>query len=166
MKKLILLTLSALLLLSSCSLERTGNFKIYLTDQPVQADEIWVTITEIKVQKNDEGFIILWQGEEKYDLLQLQNVEKKILDIGLEQGTYTQIRLVVNSGEIVIGGESHDLTIPSREVKIPVVFTVTEDGVTEIVLDFEADHSINVVQAGQTNNYILRPVIIVKEIRY
>lgn len=169
MKKLILFALSLTLLLSGCSSDktgRTGNFQIYLTDQPIQADEIWVTISEIRVQKEEEGFLTVWTGPELYDLLKLQDIEKKIVDVGLEQGTYTQIRLVVDSGRIVIGEESHDMTVPSSEVKIPVVFSVLEDGVTEIVLDFEAEQSITLVKAGESNTYILRPVVLVKEIRY
>ena len=89
-----------------------------------------------------------------------------MLDTELEQGTYTQIRLVVDSGQIVINNESHELIIPSPEVKIPVVFQVEKDGVTEIVLDFEAEHSINLIEAGQSGKYILRPVIRVKNIIY
>ena len=58
------------------------------------------------------------------------------------------------------------MTIPSLEVKIPLVFNIIEDGITEIVLDFEADDSIHVIYPGQSEEYILRPVIIVKSISY
>ncbi|NIO49237.1 MAG: DUF4382 domain-containing protein, partial [Candidatus Aminicenantes bacterium] len=80
-------------------------------------------------------------------------------------GTYTQIRLVVVSGQIVIKGEPpHDMTVPSSQVKIPLVFNIMEDASTEIVLDFEAEHSIHVVNAGLSEKYILSPVIRVKSI--
>jgi len=168
MKKLILFVLSAALLLSGCtSTDETGNFQIYLTDQPIEADEIWVTITEINVQKEEEGFLTVWEGTKEYDLLALRNKEALILDTGLGAGTYTQIRLVVASGRIVIGGTSQDMTVPSSEVKIPVDFEILGEGATEIVLDFEADNSIHVVYtAGENAAYILRPVIIVKSITY
>ena len=169
MKKLILFALSIALLLSGCvSSDGTGNFQIYLTDQPIDIDnakEILVTISEINVQKEGEGFLTLWSDEKTYDLLKLRNKEEKIVDITLEEGTYTQIRLVVVSGQIVIDGElPHDMTVPSSEVKIPVIFNIMEGGATEIVLDFEAEHSIHVVNAGQSEQYILRPVIKVKSI--
>lgn len=167
MKKLILFALSVVLLLSGCvSSDRTGNFQIYLKDQPIVADEILVTISEISVQKKDEGFLTIWSGEETYDLLKLQKKEEKIIDITLEAGTYTQIRLVVTAGQIVITGESKDMVVASSEVKIPLVFNIMDDGATEILLDFEADHSIQVVSAGQSEQYILRPVIKVKNITY
>ncbi|MBA7663414.1 hypothetical protein ES703_71455 [subsurface metagenome] len=105
-------------------------------------------------------------GEKTYDLLKLRFIEEKIVDSTLPEGTYTQIRLVVDSGRIVINGEPHEMTVPSSEVKIPYVFNVMEEGTTEIVLDFEAEHSIHAVNAGLSEQYILRPVIKVKNIRY
>jgi len=168
MKKLILFAISLALLLSGCvSPDRTGNFQIYLKDQPIDnAEEILITISEISVQKEDEGFITLWSGEETYDLLKLRNQEERIIDVTLEAGTYTQIRLVVTAGQIVISSESHEMKVPSSEVKIPLVFNIMADGETEILLDFEAEHSIHVVNAGQSEQYILKPVIRVESISY
>ena len=167
MRKLIFFAFIVTLLLWGCtSSNGTGNFKLYLTDQPIDnAEEILVTISEINVQKEGEGFITLWSsGTKEYDLLALQYQEALILDTTLEAGTYTQIRLVVASGQIVINGQSSEMTIPSSEVKIPVVFNIMDDDIVEIVLDFEAEHSIQVVNAGQSEEYILRPVIRVKSI--
>ena len=174
MRKLILFAFIVTLLLWGCtSSNGTGNFKLYLTDQPIDidnAEEILVTISEINIQKTEEGFSTVWEGTEplEYDLLKLKDKEILILDITLEEGTYTQIRLVVGSGSIKIIGEDdyHNMTVPSSEVKIPVVFNIMEGGATEIVLDFEADESIHVVYAGQSEQYILRPVIRVKSISY
>jgi len=167
MKKLILFAFTISLLLWGCtSSDGTGNFKLYLTDQPIEnADEIWVTISEINVQKEGEGFLTLSSDEKTYDLLKLRDKEEEIVDITLDEGTYTQIRLVVSEGEIVIDGVTYPMTVPSSEVKIPVVFNIMADGATEILLDFEAEHSIQVVNAGQIEEYILRPVIRVKSIR-
>ena len=138
-----------------------------MTDQPIDnAEEIWVTISEINVQKEEVGFLTLWSGEKTYDLLKLRDKEEKIVDITLEKGTYTQIRLVVSEGEIVIDGVTYSMTVPSSEVKIPVVFNVMDDGDIEVVLDFEAEHSIHVVYAGRSEKYILSPVIRVKSISY
>ncbi len=168
MKKLILFAISIALLLSGCtSSDGTGNFKLYLTDQPIDdAEEILVTINEISIQREDKSFLTVWSGDETYDLLKLRNKDEKILDITLEAGTYTQIRLVVTAGRIVISDESNEMVVPSSEVKIPFVFNITADGETEILLDFEAELSIHVVNAGQSEQYILRPVIRVESISY
>ena len=169
MKKLILFAISLALLLSGCvSSDGTGNFQIYLKDQPIDIDnagEILITIREINVQKEDEGFLTIWSGEKPYDLLKLRNKEEKIVDITLEEGTYTQIRLVVDSGEIVFSDEDRSgMTVPGSEVKIPVIFVIIDDDTTQITLDFEAEESIHVVSAGGSEQYILRPVIRVESI--
>ncbi len=167
MRKLIFFAFIVTLFLWGCtSSNGTGNFKLYLTDQPIDnAEKICVTISEINVQKIEEGFLTVWEGNEEYDLLQLQEIEVLMLDITLTEGTYTQIRLVVTSGRIKIADEDyHNMTIASSEVKIPVIFNVMDGGNTEIVLDFEADESIHLVDAGQSEKYILRPVIRVKSI--
>jgi hypothetical protein len=170
MKKLILFAISIALLLSGCtSSDGTGNFMLYLTDKPIDnAEEIWVTISEINVQKSDEGFFTVWSGSRDYDLLKLRSKEEEIVNVTLDEGTYTQIRLVVTAGRILIAGESEPyiMTVPSSEVKIPYVFNVMEDGATKIVLDFEAEHSIHVVGAGLSGKYILTPVIKVKSVTY
>ena len=170
MRKLILFAISIALLLSGCvSSDRTGNFQIYLKDQPIDidnAEKILVTISEISVQKEDESFLTIWPGGKTYDLLKLRSQEEKILEITLAEGTYTQIRLVVTEGQIVITGESNEMVVPSSEVKIPLVFNIMEDGTTEILFDFEAEHSIHVVNAGQSEQCILRPVIRVENITY
>lgn len=166
MKKTIFILLF-LSLLWGCSSDRTGNFKLYLTDQPIaNAEQILVTVSEIRVQKTEEAFLSVYSGSQTYDLLKLQNKEEMIATAELEQGKYTQIRLAVTAGQVVVDGVSHEMTIPSSEIKIPVVFDIVKDGVTEIVLDFEAEHSIQVVKAGLNEEYILRPVVKVKEIRY
>ena len=164
MKKLILFALSITLLLSGCSSDKTGNFQLYLTDQPIpDIENVYVTISEIGVKKQgEEAFTTIWEGEKTYDLLTLRNREERILDIELEQGTYTQIKIVVESAAIVIRGQTFELSIPSIAVIIPVVFTIMEDGVTEVVLDFEADNSIDI----DGLSYILRPVITVERIGY
>jgi len=168
MRKLILFAFIVTLLLWGCtSSNGTGNFKLYLTDQPIDidnAEEILVTISEINIQKAEEGFSTVCASTHTYDLLKLRSKEEKILDITLGEGMYTQIRLVVASGQIVIDGETYDMTVPSSEVKIPVVFNIMDGDVVEIVLDFEAEHSIQVVNAGQSEKYILSPVIRVKSI--
>ena len=167
MKKLILFALSIALLLSGCvSSDRTGNFQLYLTDQPVDAEEIWATISKIEVQKTGEAFLAIWEGTKEFDLLTLMNTEELILETTLEEGMYTQIRLTVTEGRIVLGGQSNEMTVPSSIVKIPLVFNVMENSSIEVVLDFEADRSVDVVYTAQNAEYLLKPVIRVKSISY
>jgi len=166
MKKLILFVLSVALLFSFCSSRKTGNFKLFLTDNPVpHIEHIYITISEISVKKSgEEAFKIVWQGSKTYDLRQIKDKEQLLADIKLEEGTYTQIKIVVISASIVIDDKTYDVGIPDVEVIIPIVFIVKEDGETAIVLDFDADQSLAPIIVGQI--YLLKPAITVKIIRY
>jgi len=95
MKKLILFALSVALLLGGCTADKTGNFELYLTDQPIDGlEQVLITITAIKVQKDDGSITTVWEGERTFDLLLLQDIEERILDVELEQGTYTHVIVV------------------------------------------------------------------------
>jgi len=162
MKKLILFALSVALLLGGCTADKTGNFELYLTDQPIDGlEQVLITITAIKVQKDDGSITTVWEGERTFDLLLLQDIEERILDVELEQGTYTHVIVVISGAAIVVRGITYDISIsPSLEVRIPVAFTVLNNHVTEVVLDFQADQSIE----GFGDQYLLLPVITVKRI--
>jgi len=63
----------------------------------------------------------------------------------------------------VINGRTIDLSInPGWEVRIPVTFTITDEGNCEVVLDFEADSSLE----GYGDQYYFIPVISIKRIGY
>jgi len=149
-------------LLGGCTADKTGNFELYLTDQPIDGlEQVLITITAIKVQKDDESIVTVWEGERTFDLLLLQDIEERILDVELEQGAYTHVIIVISGAAIVVRGITYDVSIsPSLEVRIPVAFTVINNHVTEVVLDFQADQSIE----GLGDQYLLLPVITVKRI--
>ena len=165
MKKIIVLAFSLIILISGCSTEKTGNFQLYMTDQPIpDLEHVYITISAIKVQKDDGSIISVWEGEKTFDLLELRDIEELILDVELEAGTYTHIIIVIDSAAIVIDGRTFEIDIIlNLEVKIPVVFTIMNDGTTEVVLDFEADQSISI---GINDQYLLIPVISVKRVGY
>ncbi|GAI55633.1 unnamed protein product, partial [marine sediment metagenome] len=160
MKRLILFALSVALLLGGCSIDKTGNFELYMTDQPIDGlEQVLITITAIEVQKDDGSITTAWEGERTFDLLLLRDIEKRILDVELEQGIYTHVIIVINGAAAVVNGRTFEISIlPSLEVKIPVAFTVLNNRVTEVVLDFHADQSIE----GFGDQYLLLPVITVK----
>lgn len=159
-------------LLLSCGLikEEGGNVKIYMKDAPInlaEVDHIYITFTTIKAHRAEQDpWITIFEGEKTVDLKALMEKEALIADVELEEGTYTQLRLEISTGNIEISGESHELQIPSGEVKIPCVFTVEQTGTVSIVLDFSAQDSIRVIEAGKSQRYILRPVIRVEAVNY
>ncbi len=157
---------AGLLLLAACGHD-SGNFRIMLTDEPIpDATAIMVDISSISVHATGGAFQTVMTGPQTVNLLRLQGEELQIANTELAQGSYTEIRLEVTSGNIVIGGETFEMTVPSSEVKIPVQFEVTSSGATRILLDFDAAESIQVVHAGQSGGYILRPVIKVMSVTF
>ncbi len=165
MKKLALFAISAILFLGGCSTsDTTGNFQLYLTDQPIEGlEHVYVTISSIKVEKENDAVITLWEGTRTYDLLALRDIEELVIDVDLEVGTYTAVIVVLDEVSIVVYGDTYDLSInPGLEVRIPVSFTVMEDGSIEVVLDFDADSSLE----GYGDQFVFIPVISVKRIGY
>ncbi len=164
MKRFTLFALIAILLLAGCSTsENSGNFQLYLTDQPIEGlEHAYVTISAIKVQKDDSSVTSLWEGTETYDLLALRDVEELVVDVDLEAGTYTHVIIVIDAVSIVINSSTYDLSInPGLEVRIPVSFTILDNDSTEVVLDFEVDNSLE----GYGDQFIFIPVISVDSIR-
>jgi len=164
MRKVALFALTLTLLLGGCQTSDTnGNFQLYLTDQAIEGlEHVYVTISSIQVEKGD-SVITLWEGTETYDLLALQGVEELMVDVDLEAGTYTAVIIELDAVSIVINGRTIDLSInPGWEVRIPVTFTITDEGNCEVVLDFEADSSLE----GYGDQYYFIPVISIKRIGY
>jgi hypothetical protein len=164
MKRFSLFALSAILLLGGCSTsENTGNFQLYLTDQPIEGlEHVYVTISAIQVQKDDSSVISLWEGTKTYDLLALRDIEELAVDVDLEAGTYTHIIIVIDAVSVVVYSNTYDLSVnPGLEVRIPVSFTILNNDSTEVVLDFEVDNSLE----GSRDQYIFIPVISVDSIR-
>jgi len=163
MKKVAFFALSVILLLGGCSTsEYEGNFQLFLTDQAIEGlEHVYVTISSIRVEKDDDSVTTLWEGTETYDLLALQGVEELLVDIDLEAGTYSAIMVVINAVSIVVNARTFDLDInPGLEVRIPVSFTILDNDTTEVVLDFEVDSSLE----GYGDQFIFIPVISIKRI--
>ena len=96
-------------------------------------------------------------------LLELKNNPAPIAETELEAGFYNQIRLSVISGRVIVnedeGEAENELKITSSDIKIPVHFEVEQDGLVQIILDFDAEKSIKVTKKGKKESYNLHPVI-------
>jgi len=145
-----------------------GVLKILLTDSPLgNVQHIYVTLNTIEVHRTSKGegnagVISLPAAASPIDLLTLQGREELLSSDSLEDGFYTYISLEVSSGTVVLDtAEEYELEIPSGKVLIPVPFTIEQGKLTRVVLDFDAEQSVQVVSTGGANiKYILRPVII------
>ena len=113
----------------------------------------------------DTGKIITLSGTHPgmYNLLDLTNGRDTLLaDAIIPAGTISQVRLILGDNNYIItnSGEKIALTTPSAQqsgLKMQVQQAVTGGLLYRLVLDFDAGKSI--VKAGNSGQYILKPVI-------
>lgn len=163
---------------------RTGSVSILLTDAPGDVVEAWVTITDIYFQgRGDDGdpptgrVYLLENGDETHELLSLSNsVAELVRDAVVPTGSYGQLRAVISDGCIVTeagavysssadydlcGPRTGTLQMPSfaqSGVKVNLNGFQVTSGDHAILLDFDVSQSFG-HQAGQSGNWVMKPVI-------
>lgn len=175
--RLVITLFTILLLLTSCDIandtdsnDGNGTLRVFLTDAPADYDAVWIDIQAVRIHLNDnddideddDGWITINQDPMRVNLLDLTNGELKVLgETELEDGTYSQIRLILGSdNEIVKDGVSHTLDTPSAQqsgLKLNIHAVIEGGEVYTLLLDFDASRSI--VEAGNSGKFILKPVI-------
>ncbi len=181
MKTLLPLTvLATALALTACgggsgSSTATGSLNVAMTDNPACGfNHVWVTVKQVRIHTSatagdkDLGWqTVTLTTPLRVDLLSLTNgVLQQLGQIPLPAGHYQQIRLVLTADNSVVpttasgaDGTEVVLTTPSATqsgYKVVGNFTVQPDTLTDLVLDFDACHSI--VQKGN-GTYSLKPVV-------
>ncbi len=92
-----------------------------------------------------------------FDLLEIRGIEQLLGTNEVTVGKYTQVRLVVDSIQVALGGgDLQEAEVPSKELKIVRPFDVVAGETTALILDFEAENMVNVTGA---NKIIVKPVI-------
>ncbi len=138
----------------------TGNFVLYLTDAPGEFDEVNISVESVEVHRAEDGWIVINDVPEVYDLLELTNGVTAVLgEAVLDPGLYTQIRLMIGEeSNVVLDGQTYDLEIPSglqTGLKLVQSFQIEADYTYELLLDFDAHRSVN--QLGAINEFVLQP---------
>ena len=155
----------------SSSATGDGAMRFAVTDAPACGyDHVWVTVQKVSVNQNasasdtDPGWTDLTLSPaQKIDLLSLTNgVLQELGTVPLAAGHYSQVRLVLTSDNSVqpTGGAVTALSTPSGQqsgVKLQVNADVAAGQTADLVLDFDACKSV--VKAGNSGQYILKPVI-------
>lgn len=188
--KLFLVCLSTGLLLAACGggggsvAVGQGTLSTSLTDASTNAYKaIYVTIAKVEVHPaSGGGWQTVASPNQTYNLLALVNgVREKLGIASLDAGHYTQMRLILGDkpgSGINILSQPHpfanylidqndtvrELTTPSGTttgLKIVNGFDISTDQTTELVLDFDAMHSV--VVAGSSGKYLLKPTVKVLE---
>jgi hypothetical protein len=162
----------------------TGTVSLDLADATINGVQaVYVTIEEVSVHKEGGGgWEIIAEPNQTYNLLELVNGVRETLGIAvLETGHYTQLRMKVgeepDDGTNILGeihpygnyvidysDQYQELKIPSgyqTGIKVVCGFYISENQTTELILDFDAARSI--VEAGASENLLLKPTIKVLE---
>ncbi len=155
----------------------SGSLSLNLADSAISGvDEVWVTISEIRVHSDGEGWFPL-ESDVSFpltvDLLTLQNGFSENLGLfELPEGHYTQIRLYLGTkidpdmvdpplypNCIFDGTDYQELIIPSgfqSGIKLIHPFDIEDGGIIELTLDFDAARSIHRTGSGV---FKMRPTI-------
>lgn len=141
-----------------------GILRIYLTDAGGLYDAVNITFTEVSAHI-DGKWVTLSDDTQTVDLLEWNNGKTLLLgQAEVEAGKYTQIRLKIDTAEVVVNDElSYPLKCPScaqSGLKLLANFEIVAGTTYDLVIDFDAERSV--VAAGppeDPNKFILKPTI-------
>lgn len=170
-KSIYFLTVCFLAMILAIGCQKNANndsrarLQVALTDKPdPNVKEVWVDIREVIIKMNDgANYTLNGAHPGVYNLLELTNGKDTILaDSDIPAGTISQIRLVLGDDNYIItkDGQKIALTTPSAQqsgLKVQIHQDVSGGMLYRIKLDFDAAQSI--VKAGNSGNYILKPVL-------
>ncbi|EOZ96552.1 hypothetical protein A33Q_2322 [Indibacter alkaliphilus LW1] len=149
-----------------------GNAKVnvLLVDAPADYEEVWVEVLAVRIlphgnnESEDSGWVHLdHESEERMvNLLSLVgNNEAYLGSVEVPAGRVSQIRLLLGDNNYIIkNGERIDLKTPSAQqsgLKLQVNKEFESGREYDLIIDFDAGRSI--VRAGNSGNYILKPVL-------
>lgn len=142
-----------------------SRLQVYLVDAPGAYEEVNVEIIDVLInpEEGDNGWQSLGMIQPGvYNLLDFTGgIDTLLADTELPAGEIRQIRLLLgNDNYLVIDGNQVDLTTPSAQqsgLKINLHATLEEGILYRVYLDFDAGRSV--VRAGNSGNFILKPVI-------
>jgi len=112
-----------------------------------------------QVQQGEGEWIEIDIGgdDREFDLLEIEGIERFLGAGEVEAGKYTQLRLTIEKIEVALGGGELQLAnLPSGVLKFVRPFDVVAGETVEILIDFDADRSVNVTGAGKIQ---VKPVV-------
>lgn len=150
---------------SAATTETTGTVGLFFTDAPTDVfSAIRLNVVEAVLIGGDNSQQVLFQGSEPIDLLDLTNFNEPVVFGEVEVGTYTKLRLVIDSLELVPNDGSPSIfpTLPANG-KIDLLdasgFAVLPGRTLLVEIDMDANKSIKITKTGNSNKYQFRPVV-------
>ena len=117
------------------------------------------TQTQQQVQQGEGEWIKIDIAEDAgtFDLLDIKGIEQFLGETEVDAGKYTQLRLTVEKIEVALdGGKLQLANLPSGVLRFVRPFDVVAGETVEILIDFDADRSVNVTGAGKIQ---VKPVV-------
>ena len=178
--------LFSIITLSACSGGGSGSsdgaatapLSMSITDAkpslPVGVTNFYVTIEEVFVHKSGGKWKSLELSQSPYtiDLLQFTNGETTefVPPIQLEEGKYTQVRMIISEASLVVLSEDqksttgYTVTIPSDKLKTDKNFDIDlDDHGVDITVDFDLSQSLVAEGADGGPPFKLKPVLHIVE---
>lgn len=130
--------------------------------------KIEVTLTGLEVHQTsaaaESGWVSLTVPSGSFDLMAIESVENLISSTEITAGSYNQIRFYVSTARVTTDSGTYTAEVPSSKISVAVQFEVQSGDVTEVVLTWDPDASLN--QTGQNPpTFKLQPVIHVKRVK-
>lgn len=147
----------------------TGTVSFGITDAPaMDLSNVTIAFTEIRLKPEDGQWVEFpLEGFEQVNLLDLQGglSEPLITDEEVPAGTYTELRLIIDTDNSFVKLEStadseYSLAVPSGEqsgLKLKGDFLVAADTTTNFTIDFDVRKSIVNPQGNALADYMLKP---------
>lgn len=174
----LIIGLVALFFATSCDMQNNqvtapdGHAKVnvYLIDAPASYDEVWVEVLGVEIlpkgknEENGNAWINLAHESEdqKINLLALTGGNSAHLgEVEVPAGEISQIRLLLGDDNYIVqNGQRINLTTPSAQqsgLKLKIDKPLSAGISYDLIIDFDASKSI--VRAGNSGQYILKPVL-------
>ncbi|MCK6622013.1 MAG: DUF4382 domain-containing protein [Calditrichaceae bacterium] len=139
-----------------------GILRISLTDAPGDFEAVNITFSEIRAHI-DSQWVAVQDTPKTINLLEWNNGQSIVIGTAeVPAGHYSQIRLKIDSAEVVVNGITHPLDVPSGAqtgLKLNAHFMVAGGSTYELVIDFDVNRSIVVTGPPHNPRYKLKPVI-------
>jgi hypothetical protein len=143
---------------------QTGTLTIYLTDSPSAVfDSVNIIFSEVSAHIDSEWISIRSDTMLRVNLLDLSNGNTIVFgSADVPAGEYTQIRIKIDGAYVVVEGQKYPVEVPSGAqtgLKLGPQFTVAAGSTYELVVDFDVNRSIVIMEPPNTPRYKLKPYL-------
>lgn len=107
--------------------------------------------------ESGDSWVVIFDGEKELNLLDLRNGRTDLLaDATVEAGTYTEMRVVVVSGQVTLNdGRVFTLNVPSGAqtgIKLKLTFEVDAQEETVLLLDVDLSRAFSAIPSGKIDD--------------